>query len=246
MKITYSTPFTIVENNIIQNRELNIYQKMVYIVLCSHSNDNNTCFPSYATIAKEVGCSKRKIISVISELAELGVIEVSQNKTKNGKNTSNSYKLLPVDNSAIGAQDAMINEYDAPSDSESPAPDSECGAHELYSDNNINSFNNNQSIISKILEKAKLENFHKPNDRQLYKIVLEKMYNSKNITVEGNTAPQKDVREQLRKIDYEVMAGAHDSIQYKAVANKVRYLMSVIYNALLLKVDYNTGLAGPF
>jgi len=77
MKTTYSTPFTIVENNLIQNRELYIYQKMVYIVLCSHANDNNTCFPSYATIAKEVGCSKRKIISVISELAELGLIKVS-------------------------------------------------------------------------------------------------------------------------------------------------------------------------
>jgi len=63
-----------------------------------------------------------------------------------------------VDNSAVGAQDAPISDSDTPSNSESHAPDSECGAPELYSDNNINIFNNNQSIISKILEKAKLEN----------------------------------------------------------------------------------------
>jgi len=68
------------------------------------------------------------------------------------------------------------------------------------------------------------------------------MYNSESIIVDGRSITQKTVRKQLQKIDYEVMAEAHDSIQYKAVANKVKYLMSVIYNALLLKVNYNSTL----
>lgn len=163
--------------------------------------------------------------------------------------------LWKSQNMMNGERPAPTGEPYAPSDSASPAPYGECGTPELYSYNNIHIFNNHQltgmhsravdkvndQTISEIFENAELENFHKDDDRQLYKIVLEKMYNSKDITVDGTAIPQKAVREQLRKIDYEVMAEAHESTRYKAVANKVGYLISVIYNALLLKVndDFN-------
>ena len=247
MNIKYDVPFTMISTDMIQSEKFTIHQKMVYIALCSHANNSNTCFPSYKTIAREASCSRRKVILVIAELQKLGLVKVISQTTKDGKSTSNLYEISiysedkPVEKSADGERPAPKGKPRAPSDSASPAPYGECGAPELYSYNNINLLNKNQSSISLILENAELENFHKDDDRHLYKTVLEKMYNSKNITVDGSTIPQKVVREQLRKIDYEVMAEAHDSIRYKAVANKVGYLTSVIYNALLLKVndDFN-------
>ena len=49
---------------------------MMYIVLCSHANQNNTCFPSYETLAREVGCCRNKAIAIISELEEMGFIKI--------------------------------------------------------------------------------------------------------------------------------------------------------------------------
>ena len=239
MKIIYTTPFTMIANDIIQSEKLTIYQKMVYMVLCSHANQSNACFPSYSTIARECGCSKRKVIDTIGELEELEYIIVHRYKDQNGKHRSNEYEIVVeniVDKSVVGADGATGSESDAPSNSESPAPGSACGAPELYSDNNINSLNNNQSTIDEIFENAELENFYRDEDRQLYKTVLGKMYNSKSITVDGNLIPQSIVRSQLKKIDYEVMAEADNCIRYKPVVNKVGYLISVIYNELLLKI----------
>lgn len=43
-----------VENELIDDIELTIYEKMVYIVLIRYSDNESSCFPSRATISKKL------------------------------------------------------------------------------------------------------------------------------------------------------------------------------------------------
>jgi hypothetical protein len=235
MKGTYKIPFAKIANEIIQSEELTIYQKMMYIVLCSHANQSNTCFPSYETLAREVGCCRNKAITIISELEEMGLIKIERAKTPKGNHKSNSYEIV-VDNCSDSIPDAPGSQCNALGGSAAHVLGSAPDAPELYKSNNINSSNNNQSTIDSILENAELERLHNDDDELLYKTVIEKMYHSKTITVDGNVIPQKTVREQLEKIDYGVIVEGDNCIKHKPIANKIGYLISVIYNELLLKV----------
>jgi len=94
---SYPKPFTMIENKTIRNKKLTIYQKMAYIVLCNYANDQNTCFPSYQTIAKGVGCTRRKVINIINELVKMGLIIKHQRKTTGGDATANEYEILLYD-----------------------------------------------------------------------------------------------------------------------------------------------------
>lgn len=42
------------ENDLIDNLNLNVYEKMTYIVLARHANSESVCFPSNQTIAKKL------------------------------------------------------------------------------------------------------------------------------------------------------------------------------------------------
>ena len=105
MKIKYTTPFTMIEKKIIRHKELTIYHKMTFIALCSYANNDNICFPSYETIAGVVGCSRRKVIDIIKELVELGLIK----KHQTGNRSSNEYEII-----ASGECDAPPNAQPAP------------------------------------------------------------------------------------------------------------------------------------
>jgi len=62
----------------------------VYLVLCNHrrweGKHKDTCFPSYATIAKEAHISRRSIAQIIADLKGLGVITVKYDKVIDRKN----------------------------------------------------------------------------------------------------------------------------------------------------------------
>ena len=147
MKIKYNQPFTAIENKTIQNKNLTIYQKMAYIVLCSYANDKNICFPSYQTIANGVGCSRRKIIKTISELVEMNLIIKNPKKAPSGDPTANEYEILLYDESC-----ALPDEQRVPHGSVLPSPPAEHHAPKQYSDNNIHSLNNNQPSIKEASE----------------------------------------------------------------------------------------------
>lgn len=79
--------------------DLDIYEKMVYIVLRSFCNghDNAVAFPSYKTIAELSSMSRAKAITVVQSLIDKGLIskEIRWDVSKNRKirNTSNLYTL---------------------------------------------------------------------------------------------------------------------------------------------------------
>ena len=58
----------------ILDMDLSVYEKMVYIVLCSHARKDGSCFPSVNTIAREVSCSRVKVFEVLKTLEAIGAI----------------------------------------------------------------------------------------------------------------------------------------------------------------------------
>lgn len=92
--IRYTAPFVAVDKEIFLCETLSIYEKMVYCVLCAFANSQDgTCFPSYQTIAKKAGCSRRKVIEVIAALETRGLVEKESQSCRNGRSTSNLYTM---------------------------------------------------------------------------------------------------------------------------------------------------------
>jgi hypothetical protein len=92
------------------------YGLAAYMALCHHAdNETSECYPSYNTIARETGMSRRKVIYEIQKMEKLKIIEVERNQ-----HTSNVFALL--DTSALhaplpDAQDAPPSAGDAPKQS---------------------------------------------------------------------------------------------------------------------------------
>ncbi len=244
MKVTYTTPFTMVANKIIQSFELTIYQKMVYIILCSHANQRKGCFPSYTTIANECGCSRRKVIDTIGELEKTGYIIINHRKDKSGKHKSNDYEIV-VDNSADGAYSASHSESYALPNSESPASNSECGAPELYKDNNIKSFNNIHLSISEqdeldgIINNAQLDVLDNQTDRDLFEEVIRRMYRAETITVHGYEQPQIAVRMRLKNLNADIICSAFDKFKGEFPRRPINYLTALLYNEMCEYDSFN-------
>jgi hypothetical protein len=83
------------ENDIIDREDLSSLEKMAYLALCRYAdNDTNSCFPSHATLAKKVGCSRRKIIDIVKSLKTKGLINIFHRTSEQGDPTSNLYVIF--------------------------------------------------------------------------------------------------------------------------------------------------------
>lgn len=91
-------PFVLVEKAIVQDTEhLNIYDKMIYIVLCSFAdNETQQCFPSVPKIAEYCGCSPSTVKRSLKRLEKLGLIHIEQRQDENGRSTTNVYTILEL------------------------------------------------------------------------------------------------------------------------------------------------------
>jgi len=58
--------------------QLGPYGLAVYVALCRYANQDSECWPSFATIAKGTGMSRRKVIYEIQKLERLGIIAVER------------------------------------------------------------------------------------------------------------------------------------------------------------------------
>lgn len=115
-------PFVMVDKAVLMNESLSVYDKAVYCILCAYADkDSRSCFPSYQTIARKAGCSRRKAISVVAHLEELGLIEKKEQRNAIGDSTSNLYMVKPMnasaeqsgkDNALAGEQQALPSECD--------------------------------------------------------------------------------------------------------------------------------------
>ena len=58
--------------------QLGPYGLAVYLALCRYANQDSECWPSFATIARGTGMSRRKVIYEIQKLEGLGIIAVER------------------------------------------------------------------------------------------------------------------------------------------------------------------------
>lgn len=91
--ISREVPYFMVSNKVVDSDELeNIYEKMCYVVMCRYTNNGQTAFPSYQTIAKGMGVSRNTAIKTIKTLIEKGFISM-ENKFKGKVQKTNHYKI---------------------------------------------------------------------------------------------------------------------------------------------------------
>ncbi len=66
----------------------------VYVSLCRHANEEQSCFPAQDTIAKEIGTSDRSVKRYIKKLEDFNIIRIEKTRTSHGKWLNNTYYLL--------------------------------------------------------------------------------------------------------------------------------------------------------
>lgn len=86
-----------VDNALVDRRDLNLYEKMLYICLARHAGNNDYAFPKLATLCNELGVKdNRTVVKYIKSLEEKGLIEVEKRK-----GSSNLYYLNNVETSDV-------------------------------------------------------------------------------------------------------------------------------------------------
>jgi predicted transcriptional regulator len=81
----------------ILDTDLSIYEKMVFVVLCSHAKMDGSCFPSVRKIAGEASCSRTKVFEALRVLEENGFIS-RENQIFDGRGQiSNIYTINDIE-----------------------------------------------------------------------------------------------------------------------------------------------------
>jgi len=62
--------------------QLGPYGLAVYVALCRYANQDSECWPSYSTIARGTGMSRRQAMREVAKLEGLRVIEVQREERK--------------------------------------------------------------------------------------------------------------------------------------------------------------------
>jgi DNA-binding transcriptional MerR regulator len=78
------------------------------------SNGSRHCYPSYETMARNLGMSRRSVITAVQKLENVGLISIHRRQAANDSNLSNSYTLLPLASVPPGANFAPPGEEATP------------------------------------------------------------------------------------------------------------------------------------
>ena len=89
--------FIQIENSFINNSQYGIYEKMVYMSLCTYAMDKNNCYPSQTTIAKNLSISRTMVIKAMQGLEEKNGLLIINRKTESNRKISNLYILAEID-----------------------------------------------------------------------------------------------------------------------------------------------------
>lgn len=182
-----------VENDLIDNINLTIYEKMVYMVLVRHANEESSCFPSITTIAKKTGCSRPTAIKALNSLEKLGLIKKVVRTIQGRKeNDSNLYYVMSIGGSkgdlppskpvlppkeenvskVVNEVDHVVNEVNYPSKGDLP---------QVVNDVDCNNTNINNTNITSMY----IDNEDKPVDKNLSE--FSKLYQQNIGVVNGIT-----------------------------------------------------------
>lgn len=89
--------FIQIENSFINNCQYSIYEKMVYMSLCTYAMDKNNCYPSQTTIAKNLNISRTMVIKAMQGLEQKDGLLIINRKAESNRKISNLYILSEID-----------------------------------------------------------------------------------------------------------------------------------------------------
>ena len=89
--------FIQIENSFINNSQYSIYEKMVYMSLCTYAMDKNNCYPSQSTIAANLSISRTMVIKAMQGLEEKNGLLIINRKAESNRKISNLYILAEID-----------------------------------------------------------------------------------------------------------------------------------------------------
>jgi len=137
-------PYTIIENSLLECKNLSIYEKMILIMFRKCAGKSGRIYPGVSTLAEWSGCSKRQVQRTIRNLEKKGLISV----TRRHRGTSlYTVSKLVVDDGILSAagkgkgrgSSKVVNIkgdcQSPPGDSESPQGDGE--SSKKYKSKNI-------------------------------------------------------------------------------------------------------------
>jgi hypothetical protein len=126
----WETGFFQSPNCIFDVDDLTIAERLCYLYLCRCADSDMKSFPSYDTIGKKMGASRRTAIKSVGILEEKGYLRVERRKASKDKNLSNIYTLIHPD------EVIHSGENSAPPPSAKSAPYGENSAPNKYPDIN--------------------------------------------------------------------------------------------------------------
>ena len=112
------------ENDLLDRQDLNIYEKMIYIVIVRFVDKEDKAFPSVPTIAKKGSMSERQVQAVINSLVKKGLLKKESRINKDNKSkTSNLYTLLSVKSNQPGNDKTgeVVNDMHRPGEHGAPS-----------------------------------------------------------------------------------------------------------------------------
>jgi len=81
--------FTQIPNSFLIYQDIDVYEKMVMIILKKYMMNKTRCWPSHNTIAKEIPCSETTVKETINSLENRGLLTKGRDK----KHRSNWYEI---------------------------------------------------------------------------------------------------------------------------------------------------------
>ncbi len=144
-----------IENDLLDRQDLNIYKKMIYIVIARYVDKEDKAFPSVPTIAKKGSMSIRQVQMIINSLVKKGLIKKEPRINKYNKSkTSNLYTLLSVNKSKSDKDDKKGVVHDMHHPGEHYAPPLVKDMHP----NNTNLKNTSLNNVKRISREENVEN----------------------------------------------------------------------------------------
>ena len=141
-----------------ERNDLDAESKLVYINLASHAGNNQRAWPSYDTIAKETGLSRRCVITRVKILIAKNLLVKRHRFENNGKQTSNLFIVFPAhdpfrpnqesidsDGNLVNIPQHIVGAHGAPQDLDTGVHTVHCGgAHGALK---YDQFNNNTVVV---------------------------------------------------------------------------------------------------
>ena len=111
------------KNDLLDRKDLNIYEKMIYIIIARFVDKEDKAFPSVGSIAKKGSMSERQVQTIINSLVKKSLLKKESRINKDNKSkTSNLYTLLSVKSNKSKNDEGgrVVNDIHHPDEHDAP------------------------------------------------------------------------------------------------------------------------------